>query len=107
MDFEAVSTAGASSYRAFWDPVIRAGLMTAMIHAGLELQVWAKIAAGNRTVDDLVGHEHWDVTGTRTLLDALVAIDLLDKDEQGYRLVPRAEQTLLPDKADYWGLEVV
>jgi SAM-dependent methyltransferase len=41
------------------------------------------------------------------LLDALVAIDLLDKDEQGYRLVPRAEQTLLPDRADYWGLEVL
>ncbi len=107
MESDGISTDGATSHRAFWYPIIRAGLKTAMIQAGLELQVWAKIAAGYRTVKDLVRHEGWDPTGMRALLDALMAIDLLDKDERGYRLVPRAEQTLLPDRPDYWGLEVL
>lgn len=107
MESDAESTVGATSHKAFWDPIIRAGLKTAMIQAGLELQVWAKIAAGHPTVKDLAQHEGWDLTGTRALLDALVAIDLLDKDERGYRLVSRAEQTLLSDKPDYWGLEVL
>jgi len=104
---DTIPTDAAASSKAFWDPIIRAGSKTAMIHAGLELQVWAKIAAGYRTAKDLAQHEGWDLTGTRALLDALVAIDLLDKGERGYRLVSRAEQTLLPDEPDYWGLEVL
>lgn len=93
----------ADSITAFWDPITKAGNKTAMIHAGLELQVWAKIAAGHRTAHDLAGHEGWEPTGTRALLDALFAIDLLDKDEAGYHLVPIAEQTLLPGSPAYEG----
>jgi ubiquinone/menaquinone biosynthesis C-methylase UbiE len=91
------------SIAAFWDPVIKAGKETAMIHAGLELQVWAKIAAGYRTAHDLAGHEGWDPTGTRALLDALFATGLLEKDEAGYQLTPMAEQTLLPGSPAYEG----
>jgi ubiquinone/menaquinone biosynthesis C-methylase UbiE len=93
----------ADSITAFWDPIIKAGKETAMIHAGLELQVWAKVAAGYRTADDLAGHENWDPTGTRALLDALFAIGLLEKDEAGYQLPPIAEQTLLPGSPAYEG----
>ena len=93
----------ADSIAAFWDPIIKAGKETAMIHAGLELQIWAKIAAGFRTAHDLAGHENWDPTGTRALLDALFAIGLLEKDEAGYQLAPIAEQTLLPGSPAYEG----
>jgi len=62
----------ADSIAAFWDPITKAGNKTAMIHAGLELQVWAKIAAGYHTANVLAGHEGWDPTGTRALLDALL-----------------------------------
>ena len=93
----------ADSIAAFWDPITKAGNETAMIHAGLELQVWAKIAAGHRTARDLAGHEGWDPTGTRALLDALFAIGLLEKDEAGYQLTPIAEQTLLPGGPAYEG----
>ncbi len=93
----------ADSIAAFWDPITKAGKETVMIHAGLELQVWAKIAAGHCTADDLAGHESWDPTGTRALLDALFAIGFLEKDEAGYQLVPIAEQTLLPGSPAYEG----
>lgn len=93
----------ADSIAAFWDPITKAGTKTAMIHAGLELQVWAKIAAGYRTAHDLARHEGWDPTGTRALLDALFAIGLLEKDEAGYLLPPIAEQTLLPGSSAYEG----
>jgi len=94
---------GSTSAQSFWSAITRAGEKTAMIHAGLELKVWAKIAAGYRTAKDFVKHEGWDITGTRTLLDALFAIDLLHKDETGYYLVPVAEQTLLPGSPNYVG----
>jgi 2-polyprenyl-3-methyl-5-hydroxy-6-metoxy-1,4-benzoquinol methylase len=93
----------ADSIATFWDPIIKAGKETAMIHAGLELQVWAKIAAGYRAAHDLAGHEGWDPTGTRALLDALFAMDLLEKDEAGYQLTPMAEQTLVPGSPAYEG----
>lgn len=95
MDFNTIES--------FWNPISRAGEKTAMIHAGLELQVWAKIAAGYRTANDFAQRDGWDLAGTRTLLDALFAIDLLDKDAAGYHLVPIAEQTLLPASPDYQG----
>ena len=93
----------ADSIAAFWDPITKTGNKTAMIHAGLELQVWAKIAAGHHTAHDLARHEGWDPTGTRALLDALFAIGLLEKDEAGYQLAPIAEQTLLPGSSAYEG----
>jgi SAM-dependent methyltransferase len=93
----------ADSIAAFWDPIIKAGKETAMIHAGLELQIWAKVAAGHHTAHDLAKHENWDPTGTRALLDALFAIGLLEKDEAGYQLAPIAEQTLLPGSPAYEG----
>ncbi len=86
---------------AFWESISRAGEKTALIHAGLELQIWAKIAAGYRTVNDFVEHDGWDLTGVRILLDGLYAIDLLEKSAAGYHLVPIAEQTLLPASSDY------
>jgi hypothetical protein len=79
----------------------------ALIKAGLELEVWAKVAAGQRTAHDMAQNEGWDPTGTRMLLDAFCGMGLMGKDKDGYHLVPVAELYLLPDKPTYIGQAVL
>jgi len=75
----------------------------AILRAALELQVWAKVAAGEDTVDRIAASQHWDPLGTRMLLDDLSALKLLAKEGNRYRLLPEAECYLLPDKPTYMG----
>jgi len=75
----------------------------AIFRAALELEVWAKVAAGEDSVDRLSAAEHWDPLGTRMLLDDLCSLKLLAKEGGQYRLVPEAEHYLLPDKPTYKG----
>jgi SAM-dependent methyltransferase len=75
----------------------------AIFRAALELQVWAKVAAGEDTVDRIAAAQHWDPLGTRMLLDDLSALKLLAKEGNRYRLLPEAECYLLPDKPTYMG----
>lgn len=75
----------------------------AIFRAALELQVWAKVAAGEDTVDRIASSQHWDPLGTRMLLDDLSALKLLAKEGNRYRLLPEAECYLLPDKPTYMG----
>jgi 2-polyprenyl-3-methyl-5-hydroxy-6-metoxy-1,4-benzoquinol methylase len=79
------------------------GYQLALVKAGLELQVWAKIASGCRTARELAAAEGWDATGTRMLLDALCSMGLLGKDEGGYCLNGLVETYLLPDRPTYIG----
>jgi 2-polyprenyl-3-methyl-5-hydroxy-6-metoxy-1,4-benzoquinol methylase len=74
-----------------------------ILRAALELEVWAKVAAGQDSVDRLSAAEHWDPLGTRMLLDDLCTLKLLAKEGDQYRLVPEAEHYLLPDKPTYMG----
>jgi 2-polyprenyl-3-methyl-5-hydroxy-6-metoxy-1,4-benzoquinol methylase len=74
-----------------------------ILRAALELEVWAKVAAGEDSVDRLSAAEHWDPLGTRMLLDDLCVLKLLAKEGHQYRLVPEAEHYLLPDKPTYMG----
>lgn len=76
---------------------------TAIFRAAVELQVWAKVAAGCSTADRMAAQEHWDPMGTRMLLDDLCALRLLSREGAEYRLVPEAEWYLLPDKPTYMG----
>jgi 2-polyprenyl-3-methyl-5-hydroxy-6-metoxy-1,4-benzoquinol methylase len=75
----------------------------AILRAGLELEVWAKVAAGEDSADRLSAAEHWDPLGTRMLLDDLCSLKLLAKEGNQYRLVPEAEHYLLPGKPTYQG----
>jgi ubiquinone/menaquinone biosynthesis C-methylase UbiE len=75
----------------------------AVLRAALELEVWAKVAAGEDSADQLSAAEHWDLLGTRMLLDDLCALNLLAKEGDKYCLVPEAEYYLLPDKSTYFG----
>jgi hypothetical protein len=43
----------------------------AILRAALELEVWAKVAAGENSVEQLSATEHWNPLGTRMLLDDL------------------------------------
>jgi 2-polyprenyl-3-methyl-5-hydroxy-6-metoxy-1,4-benzoquinol methylase len=69
----------------------------------LELEVWAKVAAGKDSVEQLSATEHWNPLGTRMLLDDLCSLKLLARKGDRYRLVPEAEHYLLPDKPTYMG----
>jgi SAM-dependent methyltransferase len=75
----------------------------AIFRAALELEVWAKVAAGEDSVDRLSAAEHWDPLGTRMLLDDLCSLKLLVREGNQYRLVPEAEHYLLPNKPTYKG----
>jgi len=74
-----------------------------IFRAALELQVWAKVAAGEDTAETIASAQHWDPLATRLLLDDLCAMKLLAQEAYRYRLVPEAEQYLLPDKPTYMG----
>lgn len=74
-----------------------------VFRAALELEVWAKVAAGQDSADQLAAAEHWDPRGTRMLLDDLCTLKLLAREGDRYRLVPEAEHYLLPDKPAYMG----
>lgn len=74
-----------------------------ILRAGVELQVWHAIGAGNRTVPAIATAVGADATGIRLLLDALTVMKLLCKDATGYSLPPWATRYLLPDKPTYLG----
>lgn len=74
-----------------------------ILRAGLELQVWAKIAAGHQTAEEIASTEGADPGGIRRLLDALTVMKMLEKEDVGYRLPTWAEYYLLPGKPTYLG----
>jgi len=75
----------------------------ATFRAALELQVWEKIASGARSAQQIAQENGWDIPGTCRLLDALCSLKLMDKDEQGYQLVPVAKTYLIPGASSYMG----
>lgn len=74
-----------------------------ILRAGLELQVWAQIAAGHRTTNEIACAVGADPGGMRRLLDALIVMKLLQKEAEVYRLPDWAEYYLLPDRSTYLG----
>ena len=77
------------------------------LQAGLELEVWAAIAAGNGTAPSVAAAIGADETGIRQLLDALTVMGFLEKEAAVYRLPPFAERFLLPGKPTYLGAFVL
>lgn len=76
---------------------------SAAFRSGLELAIWGKIAAGDRTAEAIAVREGWNVHGVRRLLNMLVSMGLLTSEADGYRLVPEAAWYLVPDKPTYMG----
>ncbi len=102
MDTEANRSAAAPAAEILWrlDKRIHE---VAILRAALELEVWAKVAAGEDSVEQLSATEHWDHLGTRMLLDDLCSLELLAREGDRYRLVSEAKHYLLPDKPTYMG----
>jgi ubiquinone/menaquinone biosynthesis C-methylase UbiE len=73
------------------------------MRAGLELQIWGKIATGADTVKKIALQEGWNATGIRALLDTICALKLLSRQGECYSLVPEAAHYLTPGKSTYKG----
>ncbi len=74
-----------------------------ILRAGIELQVWEKIAAGLRTSDEIAQDLGADARGVRLLVDALTVMKLMQKEAELYNLPDWAEYYLLPGKPTYLG----
>jgi cyclopropane fatty-acyl-phospholipid synthase-like methyltransferase len=77
--------------------------LTAILQAGLQLGVFDQIAAGKDRADTIAAAIDADERGTRILLDALAALELLDRDGDTYRLSPVADAFLISGRPTYLG----
>jgi len=74
-----------------------------ILRAGLELQVWDKIASGHNTAREIAAIAPCDATGIRQLLDALTVMKLLEKTGDEYELPAWAPHYLIPGRPAYLG----
>jgi SAM-dependent methyltransferase len=72
----------------------RAYQPTCVLAAATELDVFAHLAAGPRTATELAARLGADVRGTTVLLDALVALELLGKQDDRYAAPPDVAELL-------------
>ena len=77
--------------------------VSAILKAGIELDVFTEIAAGNDTVEKVASSIEASERGVRILLNALCALGTVSKAEGKYLLTPTAEQFLVKGKDSYMG----
>ena len=77
--------------------------LTGALRAAVELGLWQKIDSGMDTAEKIAVQEGWDLVGTRTLLEAVCALELLTKEGDRYVLVPESAYYLIPGKPTYKG----
>jgi ubiquinone/menaquinone biosynthesis C-methylase UbiE len=77
--------------------------ISAILKAGIELDVFTEIAAGNDTVEKMTSSIKASERGARILLDALCALGMISKAEGKYLLTPAADQFLVKGKDSYMG----
>ncbi len=76
---------------------------TCTLHAGVKLDVFTPLSGERLTADELAKRIKCDPRGLGMLLDALSALELLEKSEQGYAAAPFAAQFLSRSSAEYLG----
>ncbi len=89
--------------RAPLDDFVRWTRQSAALKAALELEVFTRIAEGNRSLPALLRATGLNERGTRLLLDALTSINLLTKSAFEYSLSPLADAYLVKGKSSYYG----
>lgn len=79
--------------------------VTGIVQAAVGLNVFDRIAYGDDSVDDVAAAVRADRRATRILLNALVALDLLelDADAGTYALAPLADAFLVSNRPHYLG----
>lgn len=77
--------------------------VTGILKAGIELDIFTKIAGGYNTVESIAKTIEASGRGTRILLNALCALGLLIKSKNRYNLTPIADKFLVKDKETYIG----
>jgi len=80
--------------------------VSAILKAGIELDVFTEIEAGNDTVEKVASSIKASERGVRILLDALCALGMISKAEGKYLLTPAADQFLVKGKDSYVGYAV-
>ncbi len=76
---------------------------SALLRTGIELGVFARLAEQPATADDVARDLELAPRGSRLLLNALVAIDVLKETDGTYRLASLAAETLDPAREGYLG----
>lgn len=74
-----------------------------VLSAGVALDVFTHIAAGSRSVEEISKAAGASERGMRMLLDSLVALQILNKDENRYELTPLSAEFLVRDSQNYIG----
>ncbi|GJL54077.1 MAG: O-methyltransferase [Nitrospirales bacterium] len=76
---------------------------SAILKAGVDLEVFTAIEEGNTTVEALSARCNASTRGLRMLLDGLTILGLLTKDHAGYRLTPDSKAFLVKTSQAYLG----
>jgi C-methyltransferase len=77
--------------------------VSGILQAGLELGVFDAIAAGTTDALEIATATGASERGTRILLDALAALELLERDDGSYALSPQADAYLVSGRPAYLG----
>jgi hypothetical protein len=85
------------------DDFVRGLRRAAALKAALELEVFTRIAEGNRSLPAFLKSTGMNERGARLLLDALVNINLLNRTTFEYSLTPASETYLVKGKPTYYG----
>ena len=83
--------------------MFQAAHATAVLCSACELAVFAQLGDGAKDAAAVAKRIQCPERSTRILLDALVALDLLRKERETYRLAPLAEAHLVPGTPMYMG----
>lgn len=94
------------------DKILEIGLSfwrSKVLLSAVELGVFAELAKGAKNADELCQCLELHPRGAKEFLDALVALELLQRDNGKYRNTPETDQFLDPQKSGYIGsfLEMV
>ncbi|HBG05245.1 MAG: SAM-dependent methyltransferase [Geobacteraceae bacterium GWC2_58_44] len=76
---------------------------TCALHAGVKLDLFTPLSAGPLSAQELASRINCDSRGLAMLLDALAAMDLLDKTGERYAATPFAGRFLSRTSPDYLG----
>src|SRR5512140_1812646 len=85
------------------DDLVRGMRQAAALKAALDLELFTKIAEGNRSLPALLRGLGLNERGARLLLDALANIGLITKTGMEYLLTPTTEEFLVKGKPSYLG----